>query len=72
MRSHDLAALHPGERSQGPEEPPPAGPAAREPSAPPAWLVGDIRQIDIAGAFLELLVLMLVAALLVVILNGGA
>lgn len=71
IASDELAALHPGERIRGPEGPRSAGPAAREPSAPPAWLIGDIRPFDVAHAFLELVLLMLLGLLLVIVFNGG-
>jgi hypothetical protein len=56
-------AERPGERLRGPEGSEVAGPAARESSAPPAWLIGDIRPLDVSRAVRELLLLALLAVL---------
>ncbi len=65
----ELAALS-GERSRGPEGSHTAGPAVREPSAPPAWFIGDVEPLDVRRAASELVLLVLVVVLTVLVLGG--
>jgi len=66
------AALRPGERIRGREgSSAPSRASVGGPSAPLAWLIGDVRPFDVGRAFLELVLLVLVGVLLVVLFHGG-
>jgi hypothetical protein len=52
-----------GERLKGQEGPPASLASTGEPSAPPAWLIGEIRPLDVRRALRELLALALLLVL---------
>lgn len=64
-----LAAL-PGESFKGLEGSHTAGPAVREPSAPPTWFIGNLEPLDVRRALGELVLLILVGVLAVLLLGG--